>query len=99
MKFPKQIKIGGKTFEVKFDTKEAIRHSYNGFISHDEQVISLAQDIHIECQQQNLLHEIIHGIDLDGSIKDDGKRLSENEVRRLTAGLYQILKDNELMFR
>ena len=53
--------------------------------------ITLKERQALPCMRDTLLHEVIHAI--DGSTSGPNKRLSENQVVRMTSGLLAALTD------
>ena len=53
--------------------------------------ITICKDMPQDIQEQTLLHEILHIIDLNV-----GTKLTEEQVTALSAGLYSVIKENNL---
>ena len=89
MEAPKRIKILGKTFKVverNFeDSPEAAGLTYV-----TDQELHYRTDDHFEAQRDTLLHEVIHGVELQL-----GLELTEQQVTSLAAGLLGVLRDNK----
>ena len=54
-------------------------------------VIRLCNDMPTEMQEQTLLHEVVHLIDMNLSLK-----FTEEQVNALATGLYSFIKENKL---
>ena len=85
---PKRILILGKRFKVVAHTKESLPDEA-GLTKIMEQELCFRTDDHFEGQRDTLLHEVIHGIELQL-----GYKLTEAQVSGLAAGLLQVLRDN-----
>ena len=85
------IKIGYKTYQVICKDRlytEKPEELY-GQIDHDKKIIELSAHYDIDQRICTLLHEVIHGVDNDRSLK-----LGEHQITQLAIGLYQVVKDN-----
>lgn len=95
MKIPDKIKIGGIEYKIEF-TKEiddSIHKSeYIGRVLFRKNKILILDSYPIEKKFRVMLHEIIHVLDEDFKME-----MSEENLCRLEAGLYQVLKDNKLL--
>lgn len=91
MKIPKQLKIGGHTFQVKLVPKNIFSDSDTvGFCSLDDNTISIAESLTQSQKEAALLHEIMHAMNWC---------LEENILESLSQQFYQVLKDNKLSFQ
>jgi len=94
MKIPKKLKVCGLDYEIKFEKNMHAIDGLAGEHNANKQTIRLQKDDY--CQQrieQVFIHEILHAID----VQFNNDALEEQEVRRLGNGLYQVLKDNNLL--
>ena len=95
MKIPDKIKIGGIEYKIEFidEIKDNIHTSeYIGRVLFREQKIKILNSYPIEKKFRVMLHEIIHVLDEDYKME-----INEENLCRLEAGLYQVLKDNDLL--
>lgn len=99
MKIPKKVKIGGHIYKVDEDYKFIERSDLQGLCDHYQRAIfitpfdtngSKRERTGIE---ETFIHELIHCVD---EIYN-GKKLEEETVKRISEGLYQVLKDNNLL--
>lgn len=88
------ILISGRNFKVKLvGFKEELKNTtHKGLLLSEKQEIFINKTYHVETRESTLIHEIIHQINLDYNIG-----LSEKNIERFEAGLYQVLKDNGLL--
>ena len=98
MKIPKSINVGGHTISVKQIKCFKGNPGRLGTAYLTAKKIKLSRTCCGDkiCQsvaEATFLHEIIHHIDAVYGI-----RINESQVRRLSEGLYQVLKDNKLRF-
>ena len=87
MKIPKQIKAFGYKYPIKRVKK--IKGGFTAEINHKTQVIQLTNYGTKERQEEALLHEILHLISCE-----QGLKLKEKVVERISQGLYHIFQDN-----
>ena len=95
MKIPKDIKIGGIVYDIEFvnEINDDIHNAeYSGRVIYKNSKIKILGSYPVERQFRTLLHEIIHIIDEDLKIG-----FEENAICRLEAGLFGVLKDNNLL--
>jgi len=100
MKIPKKIKIGGHELLVNSDSKKFSKElKLDGlcgttFLGADVILIN-RHSICKSQQEESFLHEIIHHILFHAGFNKE----TENEVlvQSLASGLYQVLKDNDLL--
>ena len=92
MFIPNNVKIGPRTFRVKFeenllDIEETQR--LNGHILFDKAVIIIDSELALVSQRLTMMHEIVYGIadylDVD---------MSEKEVSLMANGITAMLMDN-----
>ena len=92
MKIPKKIKAFGFVYPVI--QKKNLRDKegkWLGLIAHKEGEIKLDKNQHHRRKEQVLLHELVHFVNAEERIK-----MKERDVEKLSTGLYQILKDNNI---
>lgn len=85
---PKRILILSKRFKVVPQTKETMPDEA-GLSDVMAQKLHYRTDDHFEGQRDTLLHEVIHGIEIQL-----GLRLTEAQVTALAGGLLQVMRDN-----
>ena len=99
MNIPKTLKVGGHIFKVIRNYKFKERTDIDGQSDLDLLEIRLkdkdlsGNELHQERKEQIFLHEVLHCVD---DIYN-GNKLEEEEVKRMTHGLYQVLKDNGML--
>ena len=94
MKIPNKIKIGGHEYSVKITkvTDEAKGASNWGRSYHATQKIFIDKELSRTKQEETFVHEIVHCIE---SFMESNSK--ENHVTRFSNGLYQVLKENNLL--
>lgn len=93
MKIPNKIKGYGYIYPViqKKNLRDKDGH-WLGLISHKRGIIKLEKDIHHRGKESNLIHEILHFVNAEERTK-----LNEDKIERISRGLYQVLKDSNLL--
>ena len=97
MLIPKKVKIGGVTYDVIKDYTFTERSDIVGQADHSTLQIKLAKlDGNEPIAQSRLeevfIHETLHAIDA----VYNASKLVEEDVMRLSNGLYQVFKDNKI---
>lgn len=87
MLIPKEIKIGGQV--IKIVVTNDVPGDNNGLWDSRKATIFIYRDMPASEQEVSLLHEIIHA--LNNSIEHE-------KVEWLAQGIYQVIKDNGLVF-
>jgi len=96
MKFLKKIKIAGHEYKIIYPCNSITKDGAVGTASHDFDEIKICEKYKNKRARVNseieetLLHEILHCVDRTYN----NAMLSENQINRLSQGLYQVLKDN-----
>lgn len=93
IRIPETVKIGNLVYKVSYEDDEAFEKC--GQSSLVKQYIRLNQIMSPELQFETLLHEVIHQILGQKSFKDENR--NEPLIDTLSAGLYQLLKDNPFL--
>ncbi len=96
MEIPKKLRIGGIDYTVEivdFKDSDFIKVTHWGHCYHGECKIILNNNINKQKLWQTLLHEAVHIIDNEYNVG-----LDEDNVDRITSGLYAFLKDNKINF-
>ena len=95
---PDKIKVGGYVFKIIKDYHFKEDTKLDGQVDEDLLEIRLS-DVdrggnkkHKDCLKRIFIHEVLHAIDI--VYNADG--LEEDKIDRLSFGLYQVLKDNNL---
>lgn len=96
MEIPKKIKVNGIDYEIELveEFKDELHEGaeYRGKVLFKENKIMLLNSYQTDDKFRTLLHEALH------ILEDDYKmELSEDTIRRIVSGLYQVLKDNNLL--
>jgi len=98
MKRPLRERILGKNFTVRWvPLSEGIMYEgedCNGLSDFDGQEILILDGLHLETEQEKVLHETFHMIDASMGIN-----LSEEAVDRLGKGFLSVIKDNPSLIR
>ena len=100
MQIPKKLKIGAFTIPVKWEKELELEGSpCNGTWCSRELEIKIDPALNSQHQASTFLHEIIHAIlwttGITYILPEDTE---EQFVAALSCGLYQVLKDNKLIF-
>jgi hypothetical protein len=91
MIIPDRMKIGGHWFTIKIKNSED-GFSYSG-IQFPRQGLILLQEELIQSKKESVLfHEVIHELCWQAEID-----ISETAVSIIAEGLYQVLKDNNML--
>ena len=91
MSIPKEIKIGGMQYAVtEKDTVDNNAQCYGVCVYHDTH-IEIKKELSAERKEQTLIHEMMHGVFFESGFEDH----EEEVVNRVSAVLYQVLKDND----
>ena len=97
LQLPDRIKIGGIDYEVILVPLKSEELDYGdniGCIRHTDCKIWINKDMPVQKQQETLIHEIIHAIDVFIGDRDHEK--PEEHVEEFGKVLYQVLRDNDL---
>lgn len=94
MKLPDTLRVCGLDYEIIVDDNLSLDRGATGQ-HHAEQLRITIQTHGVNKQRilQTFWHEIVHAIDEHYS---DGM-MTENQVRALASGIYQVLSDNDLL--
>ena len=87
MKFPAVLKIGGQMISIK--VTDEVPNDNNGYWDSRKGTIYIHKNMPATEQEVTLLHEIIHALN---------NSIDHKEVEYLAQGLYQVIKDNSLIF-
>jgi len=89
IKIPKQIQIGGHTYQVFYKPYLSSDSGNRGRINHRKQVIHIEPENPISQQNVTILHEIIHFTENIFSLN-----LTDEDTDRISEGLLQVLSDS-----
>ena len=99
MIIPKKLKVGGHVYEVKKGYEFKERSDRCGQSDHEGFEILLAGRTQkggkrpVQAVEETFVHEILHCIDE----VYNASALTEEQVYRLSQGLYQVLTDNKML--
>lgn len=99
MKIPKKLKINGFDWEVIESQDTANEGNCFGSTHFSTQKIFLEPSATRQKKEQAFIHEILHAIwwqQCVGNATDD-KTLEEKVISAMSFGLYQVLKDNNML--
>lgn len=101
MKILKSVKVGGLVYEVVESADIANEGNVWGSTHMKKQKIFLDPDEKDQKKEQTFLHEIMHavweGAGLNARYSKDQPKLEEEIICALSHGLFQVLKDNDLL--
>lgn len=100
MIIPKKLKIIGFEWQVKENQELADEGACFGSTHTQTQTIYLEPKAPLQKKEQVLLHEILHALWWQQGLFQrykDTKQIEEEIVTTLSQGLYQVLKDNNLL--
>ena len=102
MKIPKSIKVGGKVYMVKFPYEFRETEILCGQSCHDIneiRVSGISPSSHKPRARENVeevfIHELLHSVDCVYNALKLSK--DEEQLDRLAQGLYQVLKDADML--
>lgn len=95
MNIPKKVRIGYKDYKINKIEGNLVDENKvcYGNIKFDEGDINISNLYSDDQQKCTFIHECVHGID---DIVETG--LTEEQVRKLSKGIYQFIKDNPNIF-
>lgn len=100
MEIPTTLHINGLTFNVSVDKNVSREGECYGSIHHYTQNIFLDPEATTERKEQSFLHEILHAIFETSGLHSryvKQPEMEEEVVTTLANGLYQTLKENNLL--
>ena len=105
MKIPELIKVGGMLIKIFYPTEQTTYKNEKGEDAQaDGSILMSMGEIHIanKSKENNIyvedyigqifMHELLHAI----NYVYNSDALPEDEIERLSQGLYQVLKDNKI---
>lgn len=84
----REIRIAGVTYAIEYVYRMDVENAI-AYIDFNKQIIKIDARYPPEIQKVSLLHEIIHGVSYGYNVG-----LSEDQVEKLSRGLYATMKDN-----
>ena len=106
MKIPSLLKVGGMLMKVIFPTEQTTYKNEKGEDARaDGSILMCTGEIHIADRNEGsniytedyigqiFMHEILHAVDY----VYNSDSLPEDEIERLSQGLYQVFKDNKII--
>ena len=91
MKIPPKLKVLGIDYEVRRpEVVECDGDVAIGMHSGKDGFIAIKRDLTPTMAEATFFHEIVHAVNI-------GDTLSEEQVEQIARGLYQVLKDNNLL--
>lgn len=99
MKIPKEVKIMGFVWPVKFDKHVSNEGQAFGSTHLHSQVIFLDPSTTVQKNEHTFIHEIMHAVFWQTGLtrRIDNIKLEEEIVNALSFGVYHVLKDNSLL--
>jgi len=95
MQIPNKLKICGLDYKVQFDDDMVTREGLSGQHEPNQLIIKLQRKNYDQQKiEQCFFHEIIHAINTHYC---GIQELTENQTDNVGNGLYQVLKDNNLL--
>ena len=89
VKIPKQIQIGGHTYEVFYKPYLSKDNGDRGVIKHRIQEIHIAPENPKSQRDVTIIHEIIHLMEFIFAFD-----LTEGDTERIAEGLFQVFSDS-----
>ena len=93
MRIPSSIEVLGRRFSVAVVEVVEPKENLAGQIDYHKAAIRLDRDWDHSGQERLLLHESVHSIDRELDLN-----LSEENIRRFTVALWDLIKRNRLYF-
>lgn len=98
MEIKDKIKISSMEYKVTFTDEDIVLDNKlcNGTIDYENLIITLCSNRSLQRQEETFIHEVVHGI-----IRERNLILEDEEmiVDEISKGLYQVIKDNEDIFK
>jgi len=96
MKIPKKVKIDGINYIVKKvkvgEEPPLMKNHADGQTNYGDCIIYLDAKLNKQRMFQIFMHEIIHAIEWANDLSS-----SESYIQSMSSGLFQVLKDNNLL--
>lgn len=90
---PVNALVVGKTYRIQYVKGQPLAEDDMGECDDENQLISVCEGLPLGNEQDTVLHELIHALDKQFTIK-----LKESQVATLATALLVFLKDNPKVF-
>lgn len=101
MTIPKELKVGGLMYDVIFSKQVADEGQVFGSTHFKNQTIYLDPDQKANKIEETFIHEALHAVwwqsGLSARHDKETPRLQEEIISALSFGIFQVLKDNDLL--
>jgi hypothetical protein len=91
---PSKVKIAGIEYEVKEKFGLEQKHGLMGHVLYSMGEIELDDRLHKDRKEQVFVHEVLHACFYEAGYTEQ----EEDMINRVSAILYQVLKDNKFNF-
>ena len=89
MKRPAKVKVLGKVYAIQYTEGAPLADDDDGECDPSNQTITVRTGQSLECEQDTVLHEVIHAIE-----NLQGLKLKHSDVVRLTTAIHALIRDN-----
>lgn len=86
---PSAVRVIGKTYGIAYVNGDPLAEGEFGECDFDNQRISVSSTLHLEQEQDTVLHELLHAMG-----HETGVNLRESQVRPLATALLGVIKEN-----
>ncbi len=90
----RSCRVIGKTYRIAYSSGKPLDEGDLGELDPAKQRITVRKGQPLEQEQDTVLHEVIHAVDIEGNLG-----LSERQVRGLGTILLGVMKDNPAFVR
>ena len=100
MEIPKELKIGGFTWTIEENEKVAVEGNIYGSTHHTKQRFFLDPNTTQQKKEHTVIHEAMHAIWWQSGLGiryKETPKLEEEVISAVSMGIYQVLKDNDLL--
>jgi hypothetical protein len=91
---PNKVIVAGIEYEVREIAGMEEQFDHLGQILYTRGVIKVDSELSHDRKEQVFIHELLHGIFYEAGIEEQ----DEDVINRVSAVLYQVLKDNQFNF-
>lgn len=97
-KIPKTIKIGWRTYTIKFveEKRDETGDLLDGYIDFANHIIYINSTLNEDEQKVTFIHEVQHGIFFSQCHSEWGN--NEELIEAISEGMFQLVRDNPKMF-
>ena len=94
MKIPQKLKVGGHIYKILVSKTSSEQKGHNnwGRTNHGTLNIYIDRELAESKQEETFFHELLHAVD-----HHMGSIMKEDVIEKISNGLYQVLKDNNLL--